>query len=125
MQLLNRTNQFFMCFIRIISNIAISHGISMNNRITFTLIMIFFTALFITLFIISDPAIASVDSKREKQITCVVVKEGDTLWELAKKYYTEEYGNLSLFIYEIKKCNGISDTIYSGQKLLIPYYCSV
>lgn len=103
------------------------HGKIMKNRLTFTLIMIFFTALFITLFIISDPAIASVDSdtKREKQITCVVVKKGDTLWNLAKQYYTEDYGNLSLFIKEIKKCNGITDTIYSGQKILIPYYSSV
>ena len=94
----------------------------MKKKLTFTLIMIFFTALFITLFVISDPAIASFNSEREKVIICIEVKEGDTLWNLAEQYYSDEYKSLHTYIREIKKCNGISEHIRVGQKILIPYY---
>lgn len=97
----------------------------MRNRLTFTLLMIFFTSLFIILFVVSDHVIATNNNLgKEKNITCIVVKEGDTLWKLAKEFYTDDYDDLAIMISEIKKCNGISDTIYKGQKLLIPYYSS-
>lgn len=63
--------------------------------------------------------------RREKRITCVQVKEGDTLWSIACDFYTEEYGNIKKMIQEIKRTNRISDQIYIGQKLLIPYYVSL
>ncbi|WP_205839240.1 LysM peptidoglycan-binding domain-containing protein [Velocimicrobium porci] len=94
----------------------------MRKKITFTLIMIFFTALFITLFIISEPAIASFSGEKEKVIICVEIKEGDTLWKIAEQYYTDDYKTMNLYIREIKKCNGITEHIKVGQKILIPHY---
>lgn len=68
---------------------------------------------------------ASENVVREKVIISIVIKEGDTLWSVASEYYTEEYSDMNELIHAIKKCNGISDKIKIGQKLLIPYYRTI
>lgn len=55
------------------------------------------------------------EKTREKaSITIYVVDEGETLWELAKKYNTT--------VNDLIKINGLdeSDNIEGGQKLIIP-----
>ncbi len=45
-------------------------------------------------------------------ITCYIVKPGDTLWSIAKRYYTT--------VKRLREINGIeNDTIYPGDKLII------
>ncbi len=47
----------------------------------------------------------------------IVVSEGDTLWSIAMSLE----GNINKNIYEIKKVNGLDNSIiYIGQELLIP-----
>ncbi len=70
----------------------------------------------------SRPIIASESIKREKIIISISIKEGDTLWSIASEYYTSDYKDMNEFIDAIKHCNGISEQIKIGQKILIPCY---
>lgn len=60
--------------------------------------------------------------RREKTVSAVCVKEGDTLWSIAADFYTEEYKDVNALIYEIEECNGISDHIHIGQNIIVPHY---
>lgn len=60
--------------------------------------------------------------EKEKILSVVSVKEGDTIWDIAADFYTEEYKDLNAFVKTIKKCNGVSDHIRIGQNLIIPHY---
>ena len=59
-----------------------------------------------------------------KYYTDIRVSKGETLWEIAQKYMTEEYDSIYSYIDEVCSINSISDnnSIYYGQKLMIPYY---
>ncbi|MGN0143138.1 MAG: LysM peptidoglycan-binding domain-containing protein [Roseburia sp.] len=58
-----------------------------------------------------------------KYYTSIQVEEGDTLWEIADSYMTDEYSDRQEYITEICNMNHISeDTIHAGQYLTIPYY---
>lgn len=65
---------------------------------------------------------ASENIVREKVVISVEVKDGDTLWGIASEYYTDEYEDVNELIDAIKKCNGISEHLKIGQKILVPYY---
>lgn len=58
-----------------------------------------------------------------KYYTSVQIKAGDTLWEIASEYYTDDYDNMNVYIEEICELNHISeDEIHAGQYLTLPYY---
>lgn len=49
----------------------------------------------------------------------VVVRHGDTLWEISKDYCVNE--NIQKVVYEIRKINNMKHSdIYPGQKIKIP-----
>ena len=80
-------------------------------------------AVFITLILtgFSDPASPSVSGY--KYYTAVTVQCDDTLWDLASAHMTDTYPSVQSYIREIKKVNNMkNDTIYYGQKLILPYY---
>lgn len=53
----------------------------------------------------------------------VYIETDDTLWSIAYKYYSEEFGSIEDYIKEIKKCNSLkSDAIYAGRHIIIPVY---
>lgn len=59
----------------------------------------------------------------QKYYTCITVENGDTLWEIAETYKTEEYGSTKEYIAEVMSINNLeSDNIQAGTNLLIPYY---
>lgn len=63
------------------------------------------------------------DDTNYKYYTSVEVKNGDTLWDIASEHITEEYKSLQEYVIEVKALNGLqSDSIKSGQSLVIPYY---
>lgn len=58
-----------------------------------------------------------------KYYTSIQVQKGDTLWNIAGDYMTEEYASVNDYIAEICEINHIEDSdIHSGQYLTIPYY---
>ena len=62
-------------------------------------------------------------SDRAMYLTSVCVEEGDCIWNIAKKYYTEECGSMSEYVREIKATNGLTDDVIKyGYSLLVPYY---
>ena len=48
-----------------------------------------------------------------------IIKSGDTLWSISKKYKPENVGYRE-YIYELRKSNGIDSNIYPGQIIKIP-----
>lgn len=60
-----------------------------------------------------------------KYYTSVEIKNGDTLWDIASEYVTEEYDSLQEYVTEVKSLNRMQgDSIRSGQFLIVPYYSS-
>ncbi len=99
----------------------------MKNR--FLRIISLLSILFIllsTVGIISSTAMASDIETRYKYITKIEVKYGDTLWDIANEYLTEEYDDINEYIKEIMFTNNLkSNKIIAEQILIIPYYSSV
>jgi len=60
-----------------------------------------------------------------KYYTDIRIHRGDTLWDIANEYMTEEYDSIDSYIDEVCRINSIYDNnIYYGQTLMIPYYSS-
>lgn len=57
-----------------------------------------------------------------KYYTDVRVESGDTLWDIAMEYMTEEYRSVNEYIREVKKINNIGTGLQCGQILTVPYY---
>ncbi len=58
-----------------------------------------------------------------KYYTNIQIKSGDTLWNIASEYATDEYSDVNEYIEEVCALNHISeDEIHAGQYLVIPYY---
>ena len=77
----------------------------------------------LSVFFITKTVTAQRAVDRTKQVTCIEVKKGDTLWDIASAYVTEEYDDLNDYIKEIKDSNGmVSDEIQAGNYIIVPYY---
>ena len=58
-----------------------------------------------------------------KYYTTVTVAVGETLWDIAKEYNSDEFGGIQNYIREVKSINHISgDRICAGDALTVPYY---
>lgn len=66
---------------------------------------------------------ASSHGDREKVVTSVEIKSGDTLWDIASRYYSDEFEDMNDYIKEIKKVNNMpTDKIIEGNYIIVPYY---
>ena len=82
------------------------------------LLVVVFSVFFITKTVTAQRAVDNA-----KLVTTIEVKKGDTLWDIASLYFTDEYNDLNEYIEEIKDSNGmVSDEIYAGNYIIIPYY---
>lgn len=95
----------------------------LNKNTRFRFIFFLSLLIFITVFAISGIVIAkeqSVTSEDETAHVEITVKEGDTLWNIAKPYYDGK-SDYRKFIYEIRKLNDLEEgVIYPGQVIIIP-----
>ena len=58
-----------------------------------------------------------------KYYKSIMIKEGDTLWSIAKQYETDAYKNTQEYIDELIETNNLSsDGIQEGQYLMVVYY---
>lgn len=95
-----------------------------NQKIVFLSV-----ALFIVLVILGSVLFGSINAQAAsvessyKYYTSIQVEKGDTLWNIAQSYITDDYSDLNEYISEICSINHISDeSIHAGQYLTIPYY---
>lgn len=107
-----------------------------SNIFSRKLILVFGVAFFAVLLLMtlvkmsfSQDTVASacsVDQKnRVKMVVSVQIERNDTLWDIAKEYYTYEYGSIDEYVREIMKVNSLKgDCIHSGAYIVIPYYTS-
>jgi len=67
----------------------------------------------------------NVNAADHSQLTyrSITVSTGDTLWSVAKENYTQEWGSISHYLEEIKRCNALtSEDITAGSSLIVPVY---
>lgn len=96
-------------------------GITKNLTVAAILVITVFVLIGVSS-LVGSSSKASED-KRYKYYTSVEIRNGDTLWDIASEHMTGEYRNLHEYVGEIKALNGLqSDSIRSGQSLVIPYY---
>ena len=63
------------------------------------------------------------DPVRCKYYKSIQIHSGDTLWNIAEEYITEDYESVNAYITEVKKINKLSsDQIQDSQYLTFPYY---
>ncbi|MDF2512430.1 MAG: hypothetical protein K0S04_2296 [Herbinix sp.] len=89
---------------------------------TLGVIILLFAVIFSVGFI-TKTVTASRNNDRVKLVTSIEIQKGDTLWEIASAYMSDEYDNLNDYIHEIKMSNGMtSDEIHTGNFIVLPYY---
>lgn len=60
---------------------------------------------------------------RSKYFTSIEIEQGDTLWEIALHYMSDEYPSAEAYIDEVMSLNSLhDDRICAGQFLMVPYY---
>lgn len=66
---------------------------------------------------------AKTECVNKKYFTTIEVQDGDTLWNIAQNYITDEYSDTEDYLNEVRMINHIiGDEITSGCYLTIPYY---
>ena len=50
------------------------------------------------------------------------VHSGDTIWDIASEFCTEEYESLKAYVYDIESYNGNSSKIVKGTTITVPVY---
>lgn len=57
-----------------------------------------------------------------KYYKSIEIQKGDTLWDIAEAYITEDYQSVAEYVADLKEMNSLkSDSIEAGQYLMIAY----
>ncbi|MGN0435268.1 MAG: LysM peptidoglycan-binding domain-containing protein [Wujia sp.] len=60
-----------------------------------------------------------------KYFTCIDIEYGETLYDIADRYISEEYHSKDEYVSEVMNINGLTSTnITSGATLVVPYYAA-
>ena len=91
-------------------------------RTGFILSFYLVTMLFTYILSSSDNFVKADSEIKTVYVDSRVVKQGETLWSIAKGYNSVYYRNTKEYVEAIKECNNLySDEIYAGTSLIIPY----
>ncbi|MCX8130668.1 MAG: LysM peptidoglycan-binding domain-containing protein [Clostridia bacterium] len=86
----------------------------LKNKTRFTTVIMIMIITITTTFLAT-----TVYGYKESSYKTIIVRQGDTLWDIANKNNKES--DIRKYIYEIKKVNNLNDgNIISGQELKIP-----
>lgn len=71
-----------------------------------------------------DVTEADANSASSKYYACITVQPGDTLWDIAQVYMTDEYSSVQEYIDDVVYTNELksASNIKAGSVLLVPYY---
>lgn len=96
---------------------------SISKRLKWIGIGVLFIAIILTIVFATKTATADRERERIKQVTSVQIQQGDTLWSIASRYFSDEYRDVNDYIDEIMISNGLeSDTIHAGNYIIVPYF---
>jgi nucleoid-associated protein YgaU len=94
-----------------------------RNKTMILAFLLLLCSVILSFFLICTSVTAEKSTDRIKTVTSVKIEKGQSLWDIARKYMTDEYKDMNSYIKEIKESNGlISDTIHEGQYIIVPYY---
>lgn len=101
----------------------------MRNKVKLALFFIIVISLLGGFIIKRDALTASAGTdpaeNRYKYYMSIEIQKDDSLWGIAKQYRTSEYSTIDEYVKEVKQINHlVSDLIYEGAYLCIPYYSS-
>lgn len=66
---------------------------------------------------------SSADTVEYRYYKSIEVKNGDSLWTIAKRYMNDDYDSVYDYIDDLKEINHLSsDRIHAGQYLTVSYY---
>jgi len=108
-------------------NSARKRRLSVRRKILLIVVMAA-AAVFLSLYIGMTSSDAHDLSSENSQIRNryyqqVVIKSGDTLWNIAADHMTEEYSSVNEYVDDIISVNKLSsDNIHAGEYLIVPYY---
>lgn len=59
----------------------------------------------------------------EKYYKSITIEQGDTLWDIAEEYMTDDYDSIDEYVSALKHMNNMSgDKILAGDTLLVVYH---
>lgn len=77
----------------------------------------------INFFMINAKASSQQEAAVYKYYTSVTVEAGETLWDIAGIYMSDEFSSVQKYIDEVKSINHLTNNkIYAGEELIVPYY---
>lgn len=91
-------------------------------RLSFVISFYIITMMFTYILGLSENSVKADAKMTPVYIDSRVVKQGETLWSIAKSYNSVYYKNTKEYVEAIKDCNNLyGDEIYAGTSLIIPY----
>ncbi|MCI6467188.1 MAG: LysM peptidoglycan-binding domain-containing protein [Faecalicatena sp.] len=112
-----------------IEAVSVNRSRECENRIKRLLILCIITVFLVfgacALFgnILSSAHAGNTESPaRFKYYTSIEIQPGDTLWDIAKVYITEDYESVPEYVQALKEINSLdTDNIEAGQNLIVAY----
>lgn len=93
------------------------------SKLIFAALVVFSILTAINITVIITSASPAKTEARNKYYTSIAVEQGDTMWDIASEYMTDEYSGYDEYISEIMKINSLAtEDIRSGSRICIPYY---
>ena len=81
--------------------------------------------IFIILFLGAGMVLhAQLEQMRFKYYTKITVEAGETLTDIAHKYYSEDFESIEEYMNEVCSINHLKDSerLYAGTDIIVPYY---
>lgn len=94
-----------------------------NILYSIAIVMIILLIIFISIKISSTPNKAEASISGEYIYESILVKEGDSIWSIAKTHANDYTGSMKNYVNEIIRLNQLNDTnLKAGNQLIIPIH---
>ena len=77
----------------------------------------------VNFFLVKAKASSENEAFKYKYYTSITIESGETLWDIAGEFISDDFTSVQDYIKEVKHINHITeDEIYAGEELIVPYY---